>query len=64
MSESEDIRGMSIRELLLEVRQDVKDIRQDVKNHIEKGHPNTPTRREMFAGLIAVVGVLLAAVTL
>ncbi len=57
MSESEDTRGMSIRELLLEVRQDVKD-------HIEKGHPNTPTRAEMFAGSIAVAGVLLAAVTL
>ena len=57
MSESEDTRGMSMRELLLEVRQDVKD-------HIEKGHPNTPTRREMFAGLIAVAGVVLAAVTL
>ena len=46
-----------MRELLLEVRQDVKD-------HIEKGHPNTPTRAEMFAGLIAVSGILLAAVTL
>ena len=57
MSESEDTRGMTIRELLLEVR-------EDVKHHIEKGHPNTPTRAEMFAGLIAVVGVLLAAVTL
>ncbi len=57
MSESEDTRGLSIRDLLLEVRQDVKD-------HIEKGHPNTPTRREMFAGLVAVAGIVLAAVTL
>ncbi len=57
MNEPENTRGLSIRDLLLEVRQDVKD-------HIEKGHPNTPTRREMFAGLVAVAGVLLAAITL
>ncbi len=57
MTESEETRGLSMRELLLEVR-------ADVKEHIKIGHPNTPTRREMFAGLIAVVGVLLAAVTL
>ena len=57
MSESEDTRGMTIRELLLELR-------ADFKEHAEKGHPNTPTRAEMFAGLIAVAGDLLAAVTL
>ncbi len=55
MSEPKDTSGLSMRELLLEVR-------QDVKNHLANGHSNTPTRAEMFAGLVAVTGVVLAAV--
>jgi hypothetical protein len=51
---SEDTRGLTIREIVLEIR-------EDVKEHMDKGHANTPTRAELYGTLIALGGVVLAA---
>lgn len=53
MKDNDDTRGMTIREIVLEIR-------QDLKTHLEKGHSNTPTRAEVFGLLIVLSGVLAA----
>ncbi len=54
MSETDETRGLNIREIVLEIRADLKD-------HLSKGHPDYPTRREMWAILIGLGGLLFAA---
>ncbi len=52
MTEPDDTRGLTIRELVLEVR-------ADVKQHVNNGHSNTPTRTEMFSALFIIAGLVI-----
>ena len=54
MSETDETRGLNIREIVLEIR-------ADLKEHLRNGHPDYPTRREMWAILIGLGGLLFAA---
>ncbi len=55
MSESEETRGMTLRELVLEVR-------TAVNNHIEKGHAEAVTWRGFLATLITIGGIIFGAI--
>jgi hypothetical protein len=50
-----ETRGLTLREILLEIR-------ADLKEHLEKGHANTPTRAEIYGSLILMFGLLLAVI--
>ena len=54
MSETDETRGLTLREIVL-------DMSDDLKEHLRNGHPDYPTRREMWAVLIGVGGLLFAA---
>ena len=54
MSEPDNTRGLTMREILLEIR-------ADLKEHLRNGHADTPNRREMWAVLIGLGGLLFAA---
>ena len=51
MDEPNDTRGLTMREIVLEMR-------ADLKRHLEKGHPEYPTRREMWAILVGLGSLL------
>ena len=54
MVETDETRGLNIREIVLEIR-------ADLKHHLANGHPDYPTRREMWGVLVGVGGLLFAA---
>lgn len=56
-NEPEDTRGLTIREIVLEIR-------ADLKEHVDKGHPNTPTRAEMFSILFVTGGLVIGIIQL
>ena len=61
MLDTDDTRGLSQRELLLEVRQDIKDIRDDrIRETAEIG--KRPTRPEIYSaiGTMSVLMVMLS----
>lgn len=55
--ETDKTRGLSMRELLLEVR-------SDQKTHIENGHSDSVSWRGLFATLIGIGGIILGIIVL
>ena len=53
IQEADETRGLTIREIVLEMR-------RDLKEHINKGHPEYPTRRELWSILVGLSGLLFA----
>ena len=55
-----DNEGLSIRDLVLEVRDDVKALRKDLSKHV---HTEAIGRKEMYGALLGMVVALIAIVT-
>jgi hypothetical protein len=58
-----DTKGLTQRDLILEVRQDLKDVAGELGAHLEKGHTQHPTWVQLIGlvgALAALAGVVLA----
>ncbi len=58
--ENGDTEGLSQRQLLLEVRRDVKDLKEADADHAKEGHSQYPTWPQMLGMLATLVAVSVA----